>query len=71
MRSMRLLVPATPGSPASIQFGTGISALRPIEDYFIEAIDTVRSNQMNYARAKPARLAGAAPVGFVSECEAV
>jgi ATP-dependent 26S proteasome regulatory subunit len=44
------------------------SALRPIEDYFLEAIDTVRVNQMNYARAKPARLAGAAPVGFIS-CE--
>jgi transitional endoplasmic reticulum ATPase len=48
----------------------GVS-LRPIEDYFIEAIDTVRSNQMNYARAKPARLAGAAPVGFINDCEAV
>jgi predicted AAA+ superfamily ATPase len=42
--------------------------LRPIEEYFIEAIDTVRLNQINYARAKPARLAGAAPVGFVC-CE--
>jgi transitional endoplasmic reticulum ATPase len=39
--------------------------LRPIEEYFIEAIDTVRINQMNYARAKPLRLAGGAPVGFV------
>ncbi len=40
--------------------------LRPIDDYFLEAIDTVRANQVNYARAKPARLTGAAPVGFVS-----
>jgi SpoVK/Ycf46/Vps4 family AAA+-type ATPase len=44
--------------------------LRPIDDYFLDAIDTVRANQVNYARAKPARLAGAAPVGFVSsDCE--
>jgi SpoVK/Ycf46/Vps4 family AAA+-type ATPase len=42
--------------------------LRPIEEYFVEAIDTIRLNQMNYARAKPGRLAGAAPVGFVC-CE--
>jgi predicted AAA+ superfamily ATPase len=40
--------------------------LRPVEDYFLEAIDTVRANQVNYARAKPARLAGMAPVGFIS-----
>lgn len=47
--------------------------LRPVEDYFLEAIDTVRANQMNYARAKPPRIAGAAPVGFVSceDCEDV
>jgi transitional endoplasmic reticulum ATPase len=44
------------------------SAPRPVEDYFLEAIDTVRANQLNYARAKPARVSGAAPVGFVS-CE--
>jgi len=36
---------------------------RPAEDYFLEAIDTVRANQVNYARAKPGRL-GTAPVGF-------
>ncbi len=46
-----------------VSLGNG---LRPIEDYFLEAIDTVRTNQMNYARAKPARLTGAAPVGFIS-----
>jgi transitional endoplasmic reticulum ATPase len=39
--------------------------LRALEEYFLEAIDTVRTNQANYARAKPARLAGAAPVGFI------
>ena len=44
---------------------TGV-APRPAEDYFLEAIDTVRANQVNYARAKPGRLAGAAPVGFIA-----
>jgi SpoVK/Ycf46/Vps4 family AAA+-type ATPase len=42
--------------------------LRPIEDYFLEAIATVRANQMNYARAKPPRLAGSPPMGFIA-CE--
>jgi ATP-dependent 26S proteasome regulatory subunit len=42
------------------------SPLRPVEEYFREAIDTVRANQTSYARAKPARLAGAAPVGFIA-----
>jgi transitional endoplasmic reticulum ATPase len=41
-------------------------ALRPIEEYFLDAIDTVRANQANYARAKPTRLAGAMPVGFLA-----
>jgi predicted AAA+ superfamily ATPase len=40
--------------------------LRAVDEYFLEAIDTVRTNQVNYARAKPARLAGAPPVGFIS-----
>ena len=44
------------------------NVVRPIEEYFLEAIDTVRANQMNYARAKPARLMGSTPVGFVP-CE--
>ena len=45
---------------------------RPIDDYFLEAIDTVRANQLNYARAKPTRIAGSAPVGFVTnDCEGV
>jgi ATP-dependent 26S proteasome regulatory subunit len=42
------------------------NAPRPAEDYFLEAIDTVRANQVNYARAKPGRLTGAAPVGFIA-----
>lgn len=41
--------------------------IRPVEDYFLEAIDTVRANQMNYVRAKPARLTAGGPVGFISE----
>jgi transitional endoplasmic reticulum ATPase len=39
---------------------------RKIEEYFLEAFETVRSNQLSYARAKPARIAQPAPVGFAA-----
>jgi ATP-dependent 26S proteasome regulatory subunit len=37
---------------------------RPIEEYFLEAIGTVRANRRNYARAKPARLMDGVTMGF-------
>jgi len=41
--------------------------LRPVEDYFLEAIETVRANQMNYARRKPLRLTETVAFGFRAE----
>ncbi len=38
---------------------------RPVEEYFIEAMETVRRNQADFARRRPCRLPGAAPVGFI------
>jgi transitional endoplasmic reticulum ATPase len=38
--------------------------LRPVEDYFLEAIETVRANQRNYARRKPSRLGEPVKFGF-------
>lgn len=40
---------------------------REVEDYFLEAIDTLRRNQTRFARRRPTRLPGAAPVGFIGE----
>jgi ATP-dependent 26S proteasome regulatory subunit len=40
------------------------SPLRPADDYFLEAIETVRANQMSYARRKPLRLTEAVTFGF-------
>lgn len=40
---------------------------RSVEDYFQEAIATIRMNQRNYARRKPAEMPGAMKPGFRSE----
>ena len=40
------------------------SPLRPADDYFLEAIETVRANQMSYARRKPLRLTESVTFGF-------
>jgi transitional endoplasmic reticulum ATPase len=42
-------------------------ALRPAEDYFLEAIETVRANQASYARRKPLRLTETVAFGFTAE----
>ena len=39
-------------------------APRAPEEYFIEAIDTVRANRRNYARSKPMKFSEVAKVGF-------
>jgi transitional endoplasmic reticulum ATPase len=41
--------------------------LRPIEEYFLEAIATIRMNRRNYAKRKPAEMPGAMKLGFCSE----
>ena len=38
--------------------------LRPVEEYFLEAIDTVRTNQASYARRKPLGLTETVAFGF-------
>ena len=38
---------------------------RPAEDYFLEAIETVRTNRRNYSRRKPAAFSEAAKIGFL------
>jgi transitional endoplasmic reticulum ATPase len=40
---------------------------RAIEDYFLDAIRTVRANRRSYARSKPARPADTAQFGFAAE----
>src|SRR5947209_5992633 len=40
------------------------TALRAVEEYFLEAIETVRADRANYARSKPARLGGEVTVRF-------
>jgi ATP-dependent 26S proteasome regulatory subunit len=40
---------------------------RPGEEYFLEAIATIRANQRNYGRRKSTRPPGAAAVGFITE----
>jgi ATP-dependent 26S proteasome regulatory subunit len=39
---------------------------RVVEDYFLEAIETVRANRRNYSRRKPAVFGEAAKIGFVT-----
>jgi transitional endoplasmic reticulum ATPase len=41
------------------------TAARPVEEYFLEAVATVRSNRQNYTRRRPARSVGAREYGFV------
>jgi transitional endoplasmic reticulum ATPase len=38
--------------------------LRPAEEYYLEAIETVRTNRRNYHRSKPDRSMGAVKIGF-------
>ncbi len=38
--------------------------LKPVEDYFLEAIHSVRGNQRSYSRTQPPRVGGAPEVGF-------
>ncbi|MCU1276378.1 MAG: ATPase, central domain protein [Bryobacterales bacterium] len=38
--------------------------LRPAAEYFLEAIETIRSNRRNYARSRPARLTEVVKLGF-------
>jgi hypothetical protein len=38
--------------------------LRPVNDYFLDAIETVRKHHREYARSKPPKAAEAVPVGF-------
>jgi SpoVK/Ycf46/Vps4 family AAA+-type ATPase len=40
---------------------------RDVEEYFLEAIETIRGNQSRFARHRPERLPGAAAVGFIGE----
>ncbi|HMD70009.1 MAG TPA: ATP-binding protein [Bryobacteraceae bacterium] len=42
---------------------------RDVEEYFLEAIGTIRGNQSRFARRRPARLPGAAAVGFIGEAD--
>jgi AAA+ superfamily predicted ATPase len=39
---------------------------RPVDDYFLEAIETVRTNRRNYSRRKPAPFSEAARIGFLA-----
>jgi transitional endoplasmic reticulum ATPase len=39
---------------------------RAVEDYFLEAIETVRTNRRNYSRRKPAIFSDTAKVGFLA-----
>ena len=43
------------------------SEMRPVEEYFLEAIATIRANRRNYARRKPAEMPGALKLGFCCE----
>jgi len=40
---------------------------RPVEEYFLEAIATVRANRRNYARRRPAQYMEARGYGFIAE----
>ena len=46
---------------------TAGSEMRPVDDYFLEAIATIRANRRNYARRKPAEMPGALKLGFCCE----
>ena len=39
----------------------------PVEDYFLEAIATVRINRRNYSRRKPTAFSEEAKIGFLTE----
>jgi ATP-dependent 26S proteasome regulatory subunit len=43
------------------------SEMLPVEEYFLEAIATIRANRRNYARRKPAEMPGALKLGFCCE----
>jgi len=38
--------------------------MRPVEEYFLEAIEAVRDNRRRYRRGKPAQLSESVPLGF-------
>jgi hypothetical protein len=40
------------------------AAMRAAEEYFLDAIETVRANRRSYARSKPPRLTEAVKIGF-------
>jgi SpoVK/Ycf46/Vps4 family AAA+-type ATPase len=42
-------------------------AARPVEEYFLEAIATVRANRRNYTRRRPAQFMEAREYGFIVE----
>ena len=44
---------------------------RPVDHYYLEAIDTVRANGRRHGKRRPVRLAGAAQFGFTTEDEVV
>jgi ATP-dependent 26S proteasome regulatory subunit len=41
-------------------------AARPVEEYFLEAIETVRANQSNYAKRKPVGIGRGVTMGFTA-----
>ena len=43
------------------------AAARPVEEYFLEAIATVRANRRNYTRRRPAQFMEARDYGFIAE----
>src|SRR5262249_55986825 len=38
--------------------------LRPAEEYFLQAVTTIRSNRRSYAKSKPARIGETVSIGF-------
>ena len=40
---------------------------RPVEEYFLEAIATVRTNRRNYCKRRPAQFMEARDYGFIVE----
>jgi len=40
---------------------------RPAEEYFLEAIDTIRTNRRNYAKRKPTKFTETVRMGFGAE----
>jgi len=42
----------------------GGTALRAVEEYFLEAIATVRANRRSYARSKPPKMTETVKMGF-------